>query len=386
MIGYGRQQIDEADLMAVREVLLGDWLTCGPAIEGFEREIQAISGAQHAIAVANGTAALRVMYQAVGIGPGVRVGVPDITFMATAMQVQMLGGEVVLLDVDPQTLLLTPEILEQYHGDLDVVIPVHMAGRLCDMQGIAAWAKRRNVRVLEDAAHAFGSSWTDSQSENRKCGDCSHSEAAIFSFHPVKNITCGEGGAIVTNDDVLADRCRSLRHHGLERHNKQGPLAAEDGNGSWYHEFHEVGGNERLSDIHAALGRSQCAKLDIFKQRRAEIIERYRAILDTQKVCTLAEAPANQQPFWHLCQIHVDWEQLGISRQDLFQQAREAGYGFQVHYIPLHTQPVLAECEQASDLSGAMAGYKTAVSVPCYPGLTDSDVEAVCRWLMSFVA
>ena len=378
MIGYGRQQIDEDDIAAVEAVLRSDFLTCGPAIPAFESALAAASGQPHAVAAGTGTSALRLLYQAVGIGPGTRIGVPDITFLATASQAMMLGAEVVLLDVDPDTGLLTPKILEACSAPLDWVVPVHLCGRLCDMPTLADIAQRRGIRLLEDAAHALGS-----HDATWRPGDLS--DGAILSFHPVKNITTGEGGAILTRDAALAQRMANLRHHGIERQGTDGPLAQRDGGAPWYHEFHHVSGNERLSDLQAALGTSQLTRLDAFKAERAAIVERYRRVLAPLPPCTIAPLPASQSPFWHLAPLLVDWQRCRGDRRDFFAVAREAGFALQVHYIPLHAQPVCRHC-QDGDYPGAMAWYDRQVSLPCFPGLEPEDQRRLCDLIRDFCA
>ena len=364
MIGYGRQDINQADRDAVERVLSGDYLTCGPAVDAFEEQIKQVSGAQHAIAVNNGTSALRLLYQVAGIGPGSVVGVPAITFVATASQAMLLGAKIILLDVDPDTHVLTPEILDACEEKLDYVIPVHMAGRLCDMSGIAAWAAQHNCIVLEDAAHAFGSSWNTGE----LCGDGTWSQGAIFSFHPVKNITCGEGGAIVVNNAEYAEKLRSFRHHGIQR--------VDDLQQPWMHAFHAPATNERLSDIHAALGSSQCQRLSQFKQRRAEIHDAYTEAFSELDFISVLPAEG-QAPFWHLSLARLDWDRLGHDRTWLFNHCREQGVQLQVHYIPLHHQPILAEAPRASALEGAEQAYAAHVSLPCFPALTEADQTQV---------
>lgn len=377
MIGYGRQSIDASDLQAVQRVLEGPSLTCGPAIEEFEAAICTVTGAPHAVAVADGTSALRLLYQVAGIGPGTRVGVPAITFVATASQALRLGAEVVLLDVDPDTLLLTPTILAACRQHLDVVVPVHIAGRLCDLTGLAEVAAARGCRLLEDAAHAFGSTWLD----GGRCGDCRQSQGAIFSFHPVKNITTGEGGAIVVGDAGLDRRLRSWRHHGIIRSGFQGDLAATDAGAPWYHEFHAPAGNDRLSDLHAALGASQCRRLASFKMARAAIVQRYRQELGGLGWLHLAPEAVGQDPFWHLCLAHADFAAVGLDRRTVFQRGLAAGIAFQVHYIPLHHQPVLAQAERAGPLAGADRAYARVFTLPCYVGLTTDEQDRVIRFL-----
>lgn len=378
-LGYGRQLVDEEDVAAVVEVLRGDSLTCGPAIEAFERALADTCGARHVVAVSNGTSALRLIYRVAGVGPGTRVGVPAITFAATAAQALALGAEVVLLDVDPTTLLLTPEILDACREPLDFVVPVHMAGRLCDMQALADIAQRRGITLLEDAAHALGSTLID----GTRCGDLAFSRGATFSFHPVKNITTAEGGAVAVNDDAWAARLKSLRHHGVARDSFHGTLAAHDGGAPWYHEFHDISGNDRLSDLHAALGLSQLRKLARFKAERANIHQRYRDAFSALDGVTLPPAAPGQLPCWHLFQLQLDWKQLQITRREFFARAAADGLQLQVHYIPLHHQPVLASCARASSLTGADHAYQRLVTLPCFPGFTSSQHSHVIDFILS---
>lgn len=378
-LGYGRQLVDEEDVAAVVKVLRGDSLTCGPAVEAFERAVATECGARQAVAVSNGTSALRLLYRVAGVGPGSRVGVPAITFAATATQALALGAEVVLLDVDPTTLLLTPGILERCRERLDFVIPVHIAGRLCDMPALAETARQRGITLLEDAAHALGSTLDD----GTRCGDLSFSRGATFSFHPVKNITTAEGGAIVVNDTAWAERLRSLRHHGVSRTDFRGTLAAQDGGAPWYHEFHEIAGNDRLSDLHAALGTSQLKKLSRFKAERAAIHASYRQAFGKMEGVRLPPPAPGQSPCWHLFLLQLEWASLGLTRREFFLRAARAGLQLQVHYIPLHHQPALAGCQRADTLAGADHAYQRLVSLPCFPGLSSAQHMHVIEFIAS---
>jgi dTDP-4-amino-4,6-dideoxygalactose transaminase len=377
ILGYGRHSVTAADRRAVAGVLASEALTCGPAVAAFEAAIRRVTGAAHAVAVSNGTSALRLLYQAIGVGPGTRVGVPAITFVATATQALLLGAQIVVLDVDPDTLLLTPEILATCAHRLDVVVPVHVAGRLCDMPGIARVAKRKKITVVEDAAHAFGSAWTD----GARCGDSRHSLGATFSFHPVKSITTGEGGAIVTNDGAIADTLRSLRHHGIVRTGFSGDLAATDGGAPWYHEFHAPATNERLSDIQAALGTSQCRRIAAIRRARQRVHDRYRRALAGIPWLALPSIAGGQRPCWHLFSVQIDWRRLGCDRREFFARAQAAGIAPQVHYIPIHHQPVLAKAKRAGALRGADQAYRGLVSLPCHAGLGDRDQDRVAAFL-----
>jgi dTDP-4-amino-4,6-dideoxygalactose transaminase len=373
MIGYGHQSIDDADVKAVVAVLRGQPLTCGPMVDAFEAEIRRISGAPFAVAVSNGTSALRLLYRVAGIAPGQRVGVPAITFVATASQVLLCGAEVVLLDVDPETLLLTPQILDACRERLDWVVAVHVAGRMCDLAAMAEVCHRKGIRLLEDAAHAFGSERDDGE----RCGDCRYSEGAVFSFHPVKNVTTAEGGAVVVRDPAWDRKLRQFRHHGIVRDGFIGELAGAEAGASWYHEFHEAATNERLSDLHCALGVSQCRRLDGFKSRRSCLHNRYRSRLAGVPGVLAPPSAPGQKPFWHLAEFWFNWNELRLDRRAFVASATTAGYAPQVHYIPLHRQPVLAGAVRASDLAGADHAYAGLLSLPCYPDLLDFEQDLV---------
>jgi dTDP-4-amino-4,6-dideoxygalactose transaminase len=380
MIGYSKQHITEADINAVVSALRGDLLTCGPWVEAFEAEVCRVTGAPHAVAVANGTSALRLLYQVAGVGPGKRVGIPAITFVATASQAMLLGAEPVLLDVDPHTLCLTPQILADCQEHLDVVVPVHMGGRLCEVPELRKIGAERGIVLLEDAAHAYGSQVkADVDGEWIGAFQGSRSLGATFSFHPVKNVTTGEGGAITVSNPAWADRLRSLRHHGIERQRFLGHLAASEGGSPWYHEFHRPATNERLDDIACALGVSQSRRVAEIRAGRAAIVERYRRELPAW---IAPPAPAvGQQPCWHLCAVQVDWQGCRWDRLGLFAAAMAAGIALQVHYIPLHHQPVLARATRASALDGADRAYAGLISLPCHPGLSDDDQSQVLAFL-----
>lgn len=379
MISYGKQSIDESDIAAVTEVLRGQPLTCGPVIDVFEEVIRQISGAPNAVAVSNGTSALRLLYQVAGIGPGKRVAVPDLTFVATASQALLLGADIILLDVDPDSLVVTPEIVNACREPFDYLIAVDMAGRLCDLAGLAKVCKRRGAILLQDAAHSFGSTASD----GTRSGDCRHAAGAIFSFHPVKNITTAEGGAIVVSDDAWDRKLRSLRHHGIIKKDFTGPLFDKEQESIWYHEFHHAATNERLSDVHAALGVSQCKRITAFKTARQILHDRYRQGLLEASWIHPPPLALGQEPFWHLFCAQCDWESIGLNRSSFFRHARKLGFSFQVHYIPLHCQPILASALRGSNLAGALTAYQRLVSLPCYPDLSLADQDRIINWLLS---
>ncbi len=380
---YGRHLIEEDDISAVVEVLRGDWLTTGPAVERFEVGLAEATGARHAVACANGTAALHLAALALELGPGDAAVVPAITFVATANAVRLVGAEVVFADVDPDTGLMRPEDLEAALARADrpvrAVLPVHLAGQTADMAAIGALARARGLRVVEDACHAIGGV----DPEGAPVGACRHGDAATFSFHPVKTIAMGEGGAVTTNDDALAARVRSMRNHGLTRDPARWSQADEgfgpQGQANpWYYEMPEPGLNYRASDINCALAASQLGKLDRFAARRRALVERYDAL-----VANLAPAvrPLGRVsgcvPAWHLYVVLVDFDAAGVDRGTVMRRLGERGIGSQVHYIPVHRQPYYRARVGQLRLPGADAYYARTLTLPLFPAMMDEDVERV---------
>ena len=378
MLPYGRQSIDEADIAAVTDVLRSDYLTTGPAVKAFENEFARVIGSKYAVSCSSGTAALHLASLALGLGEGDVVIVPTLTFLATANMARYVGAEVQFADVDPQTGLLTPETLQaaiKLAGKkAKAVVPVHLNGQCCDMRAIKDIADRHGLAVVEDACHAVGGA---------RVGACDHSAMAAFSFHPVKTIVAGEGGMVTTNDGDLAERLSRMRNHGMVRESKQFALPDQAfdkaGNANpWYYEMPEVGFNYRLSDIHAALGRSQLAKLGRFVAARRALAARYDAALAAlaPAIRPLARMPG-QDPAWHLYVALVDFDAIGLDRATLMRRLGERGIGTQVHYLPVHRQPYYHARYGALDLPGADAYYARALSLPLYPAMVDADVDRV---------
>jgi len=382
---YGRQSIDEDDIAAIAEVMRSDYLTTGPISSRFDLVLAQTTGSRHAVGCANGTAALHLAALALGLGPGDCVIVPAITFTATANAARFVGAEVEFADVDPQTGLMRVEDVRhaisraQIKGwKVRALFPVHLAGQVCDMAGLAQLAQENGLAVVEDACHAIGGEF-----DGHRVGDCAFSSMTVFSFHPVKTVAMGEGGAVTTNDDNLAQRLRDLRSHGITRDAARfrRPDLAFDNDGRanpWHYEMVDLGFNYRLSDIACALGLSQLTKLPAFVERRAQLVARYdRQLAPLAPLLFPTKRQPGQNPGWHLYVVLVDFEILGKSRALVMEELRSRGIGTQVHYIPVPDQPYYLDRYGAARLPGAEVYFRHCLSLPLYPGLSDDDQDRV---------
>lgn len=379
---YGRQDIDADDIAAVVEALGADFLTTGPRVEAFEQAFAAAVGAPHAVACANGTAALHLSMLALGIGPGDRVAVPSVTFLATANCARFVGAEVIFTDVDPDTGLMTPQTLAEAleragPGPVRAVLPVHLRGDVADLAGLARIARQAGAVLVEDAPHALGSQ-ADFGDGDQPVGNGRWSRAATFSFHPVKTIATGEGGMVTTADADVAARLRRLRSHGMER------TAGAD---PWLYEMREPGFNYRLPDILCALGQSQLKRLPAFADRRRALAARYAdALAPLAPHVRLATTPAWSRPVLHLLTVLIDFEALGRGRRPVVEALAAEGIGTQVHYIPVHAQPYYVGRYGPLDLPGAAAWYRRCLSLPLFPAMADADVDRVVAALSRALA
>jgi perosamine synthetase len=365
MLPYGRQWIEEADIAAVGEVLRSDWLTTGPAVPRFEEAVAQFVGARCGVAVSSGTAALHAAMYAAGIGPGDEVIVPPISFAATANAVVFQGGTPVFADIDADTLLLDPAaVADRITPRTKAILAVDYAGQACDYEALRAIADRHGLVLVADACHSLGGTY-----RGRPVGTLA--DLTVFSFHPVKHITTGEGGMIATTDEALARRMRSFRNHGISTDHRERSQA-----GGWFYEMEDLGYNYRLSDFQCALGTSQLRRLPEWIARRQAIAGRYDAAF---------QGPGCWQPLGtrpeigHARHLYVVKAAAGRNRNALFQAFRELGIGVNVHYIPIHLHPFYRRrfgtgpglCPRAEE------AYTRILSLPIYPRMKDEDVERV---------
>lgn len=379
-IPYGRQWLDEDEIEAVCRVLRSDWITQGPTIQAFEEAMASRCGARYAVAVATGTAALHCACFAAGIGPGDEVVTSPLTFVASANAVLYLGGRPVFADVEEDTGLIEPDEIERrITPRTKAIIPVDFAGHPTNLDAIKDIASRHRLMVIEDGAHALGATY-------KGCRVGTLADATIFSFHPVKHITTGEGGMVLTDDPELCDRLRRFRNHGITRNpvqfeSRDLAFAADDAGhdpNPWYYEMRDLGFNYRITDFQSALGLVQLRKLDAFLKRRREIVFAYtRAFTELEGVRVPIEREYAESA-WHLYVLKCDREVLRVSRGEIFRALRAAGLGVNVHYIPVYYHPYyrrlgyrLGECPRAERY------YDEAISLPLFPRMTDAEVEFV---------
>jgi UDP-4-amino-4,6-dideoxy-N-acetyl-beta-L-altrosamine transaminase len=378
-IPYGKQTISDDEIGSVGNILQGDWLTQGPTVSKFESCIAEYCGAKYAIVVSNGTAALHLSNLALLLKPKAKVLTSPISFVATSNSIIYAGGIPTFCDIDPLTFNMDPAALEETlkkNPDIAGIIPVHLGGLVANMEEIHKLAKANGQWIIEDACHALAGRWTDSQNIEHRVGDCAYSDLTIFSFHPVKHITTGEGGAITTNNKSLYKHLLELRSHGITRD----PSRIDDDHGDWYYEMQNLGYNYRLTDFQAALGISQLAKSDIWATRRRQLVERYDLAFEHLPKLNPQSHPANQKACYHLYIVQAS------NRRKLYDFLSEHKIHTQVHYIPIHLQPYYQAHYGfgVGDFPKAERYYESALSLPLFPGLTDADQEYVISKILEF--
>ncbi len=378
-ITYGRQSIDDHDIREVVRVLKSDWLTQGPKVAEFEKAFARYCGSRYAVAVSSGTAALHLACLAAGLKKGDEAVTSPVTFMATANAVVYAGGRPVFADIDLRTGNIDPgELEKRINQRTKAVLPVHFAGLPCDMPRIAAAAKRGKLTVIEDACHALGAAYRH-QGRRVKVGSCRHSAMTVFSFHPLKTITTGEGGMITTNDKGFYERLRALRTHGVTKT----PGMAHSV-GSWYHEMRELGFNYRITDVQCALGLSQLKKAVGFIAKRTEIAKAYsEALQDIDGLVLPDDGGQGKRHGWHLYVLRVDFAKRKTTRKKFMERLQRKGVQTQVHYIPLYRQPFYRKYFRLSpkDFPCAEGHYAGTVSIPLHPRMDTRQVRHVIKSL-----
>lgn len=384
---YGRHWIDDADIEAVARCLRGDWLTTGPAVESFERAFAQKVGARYAVVCANGTVALHLAAMAADVGAG-DVGIaPTMSFLASANGMRYTGADIVFADCDPATGLVTPDTfvaaLDRAAGPVKMAVVVHLNGLAADIVEIGRISMERGIVLVEDACHALGSRYLGRDGEMKLVGSCTDSAMTVFSLHPVKTITMGEGGVVTTNDKALYDRLRRLRSHGMVREAAEfenGDLAF-DASGEanpWYYEMQELGYNFRVPDFACALAESQLSRLDLFAERRAAVKAVYDgAFGDAGELVRTLPVDATADAVLHLYPLLIDFAALGRERARVMRELKARGVGTQVHYIPIHRQPYYVRLYGARDMAGADAYYAKALSIPFFAKMDELDAWRV---------
>jgi UDP-4-amino-4,6-dideoxy-N-acetyl-beta-L-altrosamine transaminase len=365
LLPYGHQWIDDEDIASVVEVLRGDWITQGPKVDEFERKVAEYCGAQYAVAVSNGTAALQAACAVAGVSNGSEVVTSPITFAATANAVAYCGGKPVFADIREDTLNLdTEEIRRKLSPETKVILPVDFTGHPADLEEIKAIAEERKLIVIEDACHALGAEY-----KGRKIG--SLSDMTILSFHPVKHITTGEGGMILTDNEEFYEKLKIFRHHGIVKENLD--------RGPWYYEIYDPGYNFRITDFQCALGISQMRKLDRFVDRRREIAARYNEAFEEMEGIIIPIETADVKAAYHIYVIQLQTEVLKAGRKEVFEALRAENIGVNVHYVPVHLHPFYRNRfgSKRGDCPKAERYYDRAVTLPIFARMTNDDVADV---------
>jgi len=384
MIPYGRQDITEEDIDAVVDVLRSDFLTQGPVVPKFEEAVMVHVGAKHAVAVNSATSALHVACLALGLGPGDWLWTSPITFVASANCGLYCGANIDFVDIDPRTYNLSPLSLEEKllaaekEGKLPkILVAVHLCGQSCEMESIHALCQKYNVKIIEDASHAIGGKY-----KGQFIGNCRYSDVTVFSFHPVKIITTGEGGMALTNDLGLAEKMSLLRSHGITRDDK---LMAKTSDGPWYYQQIDLGFNYRMTDIQAALGASQMSRLNEFVCKRHELAKRYNNKF-TQLPIVTPYISQDAYSAYHLYVIRLELKKINKTHKDVFELLREKGIGVNLHYIPVYKHPYYEVTGfSENDFPQAEAYYSEAISLPLYPKLSFAEQDKIIEALAAVI-
>ena len=378
MIFYGKQSVDQSDIDAVVEVLKSDFLTQGPAIEKFEKCVAEYCGVKYAVAVTNATSALHIACLAAGLGKGDVLWTSPITFTASANCGRYCGADVDFVDIDPSTYNMSVDELDKKLQQAEVkpkvVIPVHLAGQSCDMDKIYKLSQEYGFKVIEDASHAIGADY-----KSAKIGCCKYSDFTVFSFHPVKIVTTGEG-MVLTNDKDLHEKLLLYRSHGITRDTK---LMTRLADGPWYYQQIDLGFNYRMTDMQAALGYSQMQKVDEFVSRRRYLAKRYNELLKNISNIRLPYQSEDTDSSWHLYVVRVDFSKINKTKQQIFAEMKDRGVCLNLHYIPVHTQPYYQKQGfKDGDFPNSEKYYEEVFTLPLYYSLTDEQQDYIVKNLV----
>ncbi len=377
-ISYSHQCIEEDDIAAVVEVLKSDFLTQGPKLKEFEESLASYCGAQFAVGFSSGTTALHGAYFAAGLGSEDEIITSPMTFLATVNAALFLGATPVFTDIEPDSGNIAPELIERViTKKTKVIVPVHFAGLPAELKDISKIARKHNLIVIEDACHALGAKYMGTT-----IGDCQYSDMVVFSFHAVKSITTGEGGAVLTNNEDMYKKLVMFRHHGVTK--EPDDFCNKDKcAGQWYYEMQYLGFNYRLTDIHSALGISQLKKLDRFIEKRRQVVETYRQAFNGNSYFDLPVENDHVKSAWHLYPIRLK-DKYKSRKAEIFRELRHHGLGVQVHYIPVYLQPYYQQlgfknglCRKAEDF------YEREISIPLYAAMSREDIDYVIETILS---
>ena len=379
MIFYGKQSIDENDIDAVVEVLKSDFLTQGPAIEKFEKCVAEYCGAKYAGAVTSATAALHISCLSAGLGKDDILWTSPITFTASANCGRYCGADVDFVDIDPSTYNMSIAELEKKLQAAEikprVVVPVHLAGQSCEMDKIYKLSQKYGFKVIEDASHAIGADYKET-----KVGCCKYSDMTVFSFHPVKIVTTGEGGMVLTNDKDLYEKLVLYRSHGITRDPK---LMTGTADGPWYYQQIDLGFNYRMTDMQAALGYSQMQKVNEFVSKRRYLAKRYNELLKNINGIQLPDQNEDTKSSWHLYVVRVDFSKISKTKNQIFAEMKEKGICLNLHYIPVHTQPYYENLGfKGGDFPNSEKYSEDAFTLPLYYSLTDEQQDHIVKSLV----